>query len=98
MHMDDKMTIKLNLAGKEYPLRIEREEEQNMRLAAKLLESKLSQYQGHFDDNKLDVKDFLSFVALQFAYEYVKLNEDKSIEPLLEKIQELNTDLESFLR
>lgn len=96
--MDDKMTIKLILAGKEYPLRINREEEQNMRLAAKLLDSKLSQYQGHFDDNKLDMKDFLSFAALQFAFEFVKLQEDKSIEPLLEKVQELNTDLESFLK
>ncbi len=96
--MDDKMTISLNLVGKEHYLRIDRKDEQNIRLAAKLLGSKISQYQGQYDDINLGVKDFLSFVALQFAYEYVKLHEDKSMEPLLDKIKDLNGDLESFLK
>jgi hypothetical protein len=96
--MNDKLTINLNIADRIYPLRIDRQNEEQARKAAKLVGESVARYQGKYEDNNLEIKDFFAFSAFQFAYDYLKLAEEKSTEPLLDRIKDLNTDLEDFLK
>ena len=45
--MDDKLSIRVNVADRYYPLRIDRNDEERIRLAAKLINDKVLQYKSY---------------------------------------------------
>ena len=87
--MKDKLSIKVSIAGRIYPLTIERTEEENVRKAVKTINERVSDYEKNFDIK--DRQDLLAMSALFFASQAVELQgashrEDKSILDRLEKI------------
>jgi len=42
--MDDKLSIRVNVADRYYPLKVEREDEEKIRRAARLINEKVLQY------------------------------------------------------
>ena len=87
--MKDKLSIKVSIAGRIYPLTIERTEEENVRKAVKALNERVSEYEKIFGTK--DRQDLLAMSSLFFASQSVELQnsshrEDKAILERLEKI------------
>ncbi len=94
--MDDKLSIRVNIADRYYPLKIKREEEERIRKAARLINERVLQYKQRYADK--DVLDFLAMTALQLVTRMVELEEKQDIVPLVESIKELNEELEEYIK
>ena len=92
---DDKLSIKINLADRYYPLKIEAKDEERIRRAAKLINEKILQYKQRYVDK--DNQDFLAMAALQFVIKYLEEEEKTYQAPVRESLEELNEELEEFL-
>ncbi len=96
--MDDKLTINLTITGKNHPIRIAKNEEELVRKAAKMVGELVSNYQRKYEDSDLEIKDFYSIAAFQAFYEYLKLADEKGVNPQLDRIKTLDAELEQYLK
>jgi cell division protein ZapA (FtsZ GTPase activity inhibitor) len=94
--MDDKLSIKVNVADRYYPLKIESKDEEKIRKAARLINEKVLQYKQRYLDK--DSQDFLAMAALQFVTRVIEMEDRLDISPLELKLQELNEELEEYLK
>jgi cell division protein ZapA len=65
--MEDKLSIKVAIANRQYPLRISRAEEEAIRKSAKLINERIKEYEQSYAVT--DPQDLLAMCALQFANE-----------------------------
>ena len=63
--MENEISIKVNIGDRQYPLRIQIEEEEKVRKAAKTINEKLGFYLSNFSVK--DKQDALAMAALEFA-------------------------------
>jgi cell division protein ZapA (FtsZ GTPase activity inhibitor) len=95
--MDDKLSIRVNVADRYYPLKVERENEEKIRKAARMINEKVLQYKQRYTDK--DVQDFLAMAALQYVIklteEEEKLENDYLPDTLRELIQKIDSVLDS---
>ena len=61
----DKLKIKVSIAGRTYPLSINRDEEENIRKAAKKIEVIIKQFESNYAVK--DKQDLLAMCALQLS-------------------------------
>ena len=94
--MDEKLSIRVNIADRYYPLKINIDEEERIRKAAKLINDRVLQYKQKYADK--DVLDFIAMTALQLVTKMVELEERQNVLPIVENIQELNEELEEYIR
>lgn len=94
--MDEKLSIKVNIAERYYPLKIDREDEEKIRRAARMINEKVLQYKQKYIDK--DTQDFLAMAALQFVMTTIEQEVRTKGSPLDESLKELNNELESFLK
>ena len=94
--MDDKLSIRVNVADRYYPLKVERENEEKIRKAARMINEKVLQYKQRYSDK--DVQDFLAMASLQYVVklteEEEKLNNDQFPGALKELIGKIDRVLE----
>ncbi len=94
--MDDKLSIRVNVADRYYPLKVERENEEKIRKAARMINEKVLQYKQRYSDK--DVQDFLAMAALQYVIklteEEEKLENDYIPDTIRELIQKIDSALE----
>jgi cell division protein ZapA len=93
---DDKLSIRINLADRYYPLKIEAKDEERIRRAAKLINEKILQYKQRYVDK--DNQDFLAMAALQFVIKYLEMEEKADSQPIMEDLKELNEELDEYFR
>ena len=94
--MDDKLSIKVNVADRYYPLKIERKDEEKIRKAARLINDRVLQYKQRYLDK--DVQDFLAMAALQFVTRVIEMEDKFDVSPLEQQLQDLNEELETYLK
>jgi cell division protein ZapA (FtsZ GTPase activity inhibitor) len=94
--MEDKLSIKVNVADRYYPLKIDRRDEEKIRKAARMINEKVLQYRQKYADK--DTQDFLAMAALQFVTKIIEYDQKFDVVPLEENIRELNEELEEYLR
>jgi cell division protein ZapA len=94
--MDDKLSIRVNLVDRYYPLKIDRKDEEKIREAGKIINEKVLQYKQRYSDK--DVQDFLAMAALQYVTKLIEMEENKETSKLVETIKELNEELEVYLK
>lgn len=94
--MDDKLSIKVNVADRYYPLKIERKDEEKIRKAANLINEKVLQYKVRYQDK--DTQDFLAMAALQFVTRVIEMENNVTIAPFEQRLKELNEELEEYLK
>ena len=94
--MDDKFLIHVEIAGKSYGIRIDRSEEQVAREAVRQIRKKMDQYRKKYSE--VDVKDLLAMVAFQLSMHNLELEKRNDTNPFTDKIQELTTELEGYLK
>lgn len=93
--MDDKLSIRISIADRYYPLKIERRDEEKIRSAARLINEKVLQYKQKYIDK--DAQDFLAMAALQFVIKVLDLEVKNDMQLVMDEIRELNTELDSIL-
>jgi cell division protein ZapA len=94
--MKEPFLINLDVDGRKYPLTIEREDEELVRAAAKQIQLKLNQYRQHYFINDIVTKS-LDMVAIQLSISELRLTKMKDTTPFVDKIQQLNEELERYL-
>lgn len=94
--MDSGFHIKIQIAGRYYPLIIDRKDEEKVRKAAKIINEKVEQYQKRYGDK--DGQDFLSMAAFQFVLRLIELEEKSNETPLITAIGEITDELEEFMQ
>lgn len=88
--MDDKLSIRVNVADRYYPLKVEGENEERIRKAARLINEKVLQYKQRYVDK--DTQDFLAMAALQYVIRLMEIEEreeDRSVEEGLRELTDM---------
>lgn len=93
--MGDKLSIRVNVADRYYPLKVNREDEEDIRRAARIINEKVIQYKQRYTDK--DTQDFLAMASLQFVNQLISLQQESSDEVMTEKIGELNQMIGALL-
>lgn len=91
------LSIKVMIADRPYPLSINRDEEENVRKAAKLIDKIIKEYEDNYSVR--DKQDVLAMCALQFANQVVD-NEGKSLiedDGIAEKLIEIDRYVSDYL-
>ncbi len=94
--MEDKLSIRVNVADRYYPLRIDRAEEERIRKAAKMINEKVLQYKQHYSDK--DLQDFLGMAALQFVIKLLELEEQQDVSPIVDMAKDIDQQLDEILK
>ena len=93
--MDDKLSIRVNVADRYYPLKVERENEERIRKAARLINEKVLQYKQRYTDK--DVQDFLAMAALQYVIKLTEEEEKVESDYLPDAIRDLISKIDQVL-
>ncbi len=93
--MDDKLSIRVNVADRYYPLKVERDNEEKIRRAARMINEKVLQYKQRYTDK--DVQDFLAMAALQFVIKLSEEEEELSNSYLPDTLKELVNKIDTVL-
>ena len=84
----EELSIKVNIAGRTYPLTIKRSEEETVRKAAKMLNDNMAHLEANYAVR--DKQDLLAMTALQYAQEVmdgkVGTVDDSAVVELLEEL------------
>ena len=68
--MDDKLLIKLQIAGHWFPVKVSREDEERFRKATSIINDRINVYKQRYDGKKEDF-DFLAMVAIEYVSKYI---------------------------
>ena len=91
----DKLSIKLHIANRIYPMKIERKSEEYIRNAVKKIEERLRFYEDNYAIK--DKQDLLAMCLIEYASKFETVNNQKVVEDdgLTEKLAELDAILTS---
>ena len=97
---NDEFEIKLDVAGRQYPVMIKRGDEQQeflVRKAAKRVQQHVIQHRQHYAKT-VEERDLLAMIAIQLALEVIILENKNDTKPFTQKIQQLTETLEDCLQ
>lgn len=89
------LSIKVNIAGRVYPLSIDREEEEIIRKAADEINRNIKELQSNYAVK--DAQDLIAMTALQFATQSLDKTNAIGNEKLIEALQQLDKDLQELI-
>ena len=92
--MEDRLSVRIAIADRIYPLKIAVENEEKLRKAAKMINDEISQYKDFTDR---DTQDKLAVTALRFVVKFLDKEENKVLTELENRLTELDNELESYL-
>ncbi|MEW5846109.1 MAG: cell division protein ZapA [Bacteroidota bacterium] len=93
--MDEKLSINVNVAERLYPLKIDRDDEEKIRRAAKLINDKVILYKQRYSDK--DVQDYLAMAALQFVIKLIECEDKTDTSEFISDLKDLDDWLGSFI-
>ena len=89
------LSIKVNIAGRVYPLNISHEEEENVRRAAKQINDDIEKLRENYAVR--DKQDLLAMTALQHATQLLSASKDEDGTMAESRLLELEESLDTFL-
>ncbi len=92
---EEKLRIKVTIAERQYPLTIQPSEEESLRIAVNKIREMVEFYKSKFKDR--DLQDALSMSVLQFAVKYVRLEQNRELDGLIEDLKGLDKQLGEYL-
>ena len=92
----DKLSIKLNIANRFYPMKIERSSEESIRNAVKKIDDRLKFYENNYEIR--DKQDLLAMCLIEYASKLEKIKKKKFIndDGISEKLSNLDKLLSDF--
>ena len=96
--MSEKLKINISIADREYPLTINPEQEETLRIASSKIDSMIRQFEQNYAVR--DKQDLLAMCALQFATQVEQKQSEKSStdEQVIKKLEKLDNLLENYLQ
>ena len=93
--MGEKLSIKLHIANRIYPMKIERKSEEYIRTAVKKIKGRLKFYEENYAIK--DKQDLLSMCLIEYASKFEAINNTNVIEDdgLTEKLNEIEAILDN---
>lgn len=93
----DELSITVVIADRPYKLKVDRNEEEGLRKAAKVIEEQMEKYATYFQFK--DKQDLLAMVALQFSASTIDLEEQVKYRDneMLEKLTDIDELLTAHL-
>ena len=91
----DKLSIKLHVANRIYPMKIERKSEEFIRNAIKQIEERLKFYEENYAIK--DKQDLLAMCLIEYASKFESINNEKAVDDdgLNEKLAKIDSLLSS---
>jgi cell division protein ZapA len=93
---EEKISIKITVADRPYPLKQPAAEEERIRAAAKRLNDRVMQYQQRYVQQ--DAQDALAITALQYMMKIMDYEEITNMSPIVQGMQQLDGQVEEYLR
>ena len=93
--MDDKLLNRVNIADRYYPLKVERENEEKIRKAARMINEKVLQYKQRYSNK--DVQDYLAMASLQYVIKLGEYEEKLVTDDIPEALRELARKIDDVL-
>ena len=94
--MEDRLSIKVNVADRFYPLKIDSKDEEKIRKAARLINEKVLLYKQRYSDK--DTQDFLAMAALQYVTKVLEYEQHDTNASWLQNLKELDDELAEYLK
>lgn len=94
--MNDKIKINLQIADSNYPLTINREEEEMVREAAKQVNTRLNAYREYYKN--IEPEKIIAMVAYQFSLGRLQLMQRNDTRPYTDKVKELTELLDDYFK
>ena len=93
--MEEKLSIKLHIANRTYPMKIERDSEEYIRNAVKNIEAKLKFYEENYAIK--DKQDMLAMCLIEYASKFESVNNKNVVQDdgLTERLNGIETILDS---
>ena len=97
---DEMLDILLGVlpGGKKYPVKINANDEELVREAAKQLRLKFISYKQAFSDTDLTDEDLMIMVAIDIAVSHLHLERNNDMASFNTRIQQLNKTLKDYLK
>ena len=93
--MTDKLPIRIKIDGREYPLKVDRDDEEKYRKAAKIINDIILQYRQKYSSS--NTQDILAMTAFQFVLKATELEEKVDQSPLFDELKKLDEELSDYL-
>ncbi|HPF50842.1 MAG TPA: cell division protein ZapA [Draconibacterium sp.] len=93
---DSNFRINIKIDGRNYPLNIDRKDEERYRKAAKIVNETITEFRTRFQNN--DQQDIMAMTAFQAALNYTRLQDRQDYSQFIDDIKDLNDDISDFLR
>lgn len=96
--MTDKNNFKINIKidGRNYPLQIDRKNEEKYRLAAKIVNETVRKYRELYRD--MESTDILAMAAFQVALNAAEIQQSENDHLFMEELRNLNDDISDFVK
>ena len=94
--MEEKLSIKINVADRYYPLKIAVSDEEKIRAAARRINDKVTQYRQRYAER--DMHDALSMATMQFVIKLIELEEKQDVSPVMQDLIDLDKQMEEYLQ
>ena len=94
--MAEKLSIKISIADRYYPLKIDVADEERIRTAARRINEKIEQYRLRYGGR--DIQDALSMATLQFVIRLIESENNEHIEPLVKELDSICVQLEAYIQ
>ena len=97
---DEKFLLTLEVAGRRYPLKIKKSDEQSFRDAAKKINTKINQYRVAYggENTNMTTQDFMAMTAIQALAENFSLGDRNDTKPYEDKLNLLISELDDYLK
>jgi len=92
------ITLEIKPGGRKYPVKIDADDEELVREAARQVRLKFNAYNQAFSEAKLLDLDLMAMLAIDIATSHLRLERKNDIVPFTTKIQELNEKVKDFLK
>ena len=93
--MTEKLSINIKIDGRSYALKVEKENEEKYRKAAKIINDIVLQYRQKYVTS--DSQDVLAMTAIQFVLKSIELEEKVDRSPLFDELKKLDEELGDYL-
>lgn len=92
---DKDFKINIKIDGRPYGLHINRDDEENYRRAAKIVNETLDNFRLKFRNN--DQQDIMAMTAYEVALKYTTEQQSRDYSQFIDDIKDLNDDISDFL-
>ena len=92
---ENKFRINIKIDGRNYPLQIDRKDEEKYRLAAKIVNETVRKYRELYRD--MESTDILAMAAFQVALGSAEMQQRENDNLFMEELRNLNDDISDFV-